>query len=802
MKKKKSLLKRLIVSMLCLVMVFTLTPSEIHAEEDAVLSDVSFKNKSQNGEAYSIVPAFDKDTYTYTLVIDDYAHPASGLYIFPMSSDGSKISVSYTHILGGQLITKDVSSGGKTALMQAFKANSGQGGNVITVTVGTKTYTFNVVREMTLKTLSFGDETGEIVYEFTPAFNKDTTTYYASVSADTDKIKITATALARDAFVTINGGSEAVIDVEWTNHAMSIPVVVSSSTTQGNVERTYNVILQEQPTSFAVTTAPTKTVYQMGESFDAAGMIVSATYENGDVAASLDASQYVITASDVLTDKDSYVTISYGGQDIQLPITVESPFAGKGTSEDPYQLADADDLCILQDLVARGISFEGYHFEMTEHIVLPTDWTGLGKLKDGETHAAEGENIIPFSGTIDGNNHTLIVPENGMPLFSYVRKATVKNLNIYGEKIASYGLVSNYTVDYGSDGDYGEGDEGGSYINGTPDTIDIINVTLKSGSSTLKSGFIGGFASGANVVNIIDCTIEDGVVIGYDKNEAGIGGFAGQFNGTIQNSTCAAVIYGMDRVGGLIGVKGQSMGPCDVIDSIFTGTIVASGQYVGGITGAGYASSSAPNTPCVIIRGCEVTGTIIGKNRVGGILGGEPAVNQCWDNGIGYIQNNTFKGKVTATGEDAYVGAIIGYMNSLNKYNVIDNNVYTKDCGTDKGIGFIKIIDTNYKKPTIEPGVTIINTAESVYKELSASLKNHNRTDDPLSEEGMAVMCKVIKENDTQDKNESGSGAISPDTSDSDSVIPMMMVIIAAGAAATVSMGVLTRAKAGVKKGL
>ena len=65
-----------------------------------------------------------------------------------------------------------------------------------------------------------------------------------------------------------------------------------------------------------------------------------------------------------------------------------------------------------------------------------------------------------------------------------------------GQEINGYGLLNNYVVDYGDNGDYNVGD--------VPETIRIENCRLLKGSSTLKSGFIGGYASGKNYVYIID----------------------------------------------------------------------------------------------------------------------------------------------------------------------------------------------------------------------------------------------------------------------------------------------------------
>lgn len=114
------------------------------------------------------------------------------------------------------------------------------------------------------------------------------------------------------------------------------------------------------------------------------------------------------------------------------------------------------------------------------------------------------------------------------------------------------------------------------------------------------------------------------------------------------------------------------MGPCNVSDSEFRGSVYASGNWAGGIIGSGYDVYSAPNTPGVCIENCVCSGSVTGADYVGGILGGEPVMEQCWDNGIGYIRNNHFIGTVTAAGGEN-LGGIIGYLKSLNRYNVIEN---------------------------------------------------------------------------------------------------------------------------------
>ncbi len=370
-----------------------------------------------------------------------------------------------------------------------------------------------------------------------------------------------------------------------------------------------------------------------------------------------------------------------------------------GTEDEPMEIEDLTQMEALRDNVNANNSYEGGYFKMVGDITLPADWVPIGALKPGAENAELGVNIYPFSGTFDGGNKTVTVSEGGLPLFGYVREAAIKNLNIYGIQIAGYGLVNNYTVDYGTDGDYNTGTSG-SYAAGCPDTVVIDNVTLKTGSSTLYSGFIGGYASGGNIVTIQNSVIESGVVIGYDKSSSYIGSFAGYFNGTVDNCVSNATVYGVNYVGGIISCKGQSMGPCKATCCIFGGTIVSTGNYVGGIFGGGYYSSSAPNSPCVSAQNCYVIGSITGSNYVGGILGAEPSVTQCWANGIGYIQNNYFSGTLAVTAEGGVAGGIIGYMKSLDRYNIIENNYYL-NTAAQTGVGQVDAIDyttTSYSR--------------------------------------------------------------------------------------------------------
>ena len=198
--------------------------------------------------------------------------------------------------------------------------------------------------------------------------------------------------------------------------------------------------------------------------------------------------------------------------------------------------------------------------------------------KNGRVDLQGGENLNAFSGTLDGNNHTVTIPEGGLPLFGYVRNTRIRNLNIYGTKIAGYGLINNFE---------------GVGLSGT--AVEIDNVTLKSGSSTLKAGLLGANktmsayagCSSAFEATVRNCTIEKDVVIGYSKKETEIGAIAGRMQGTVENCVSYATVYGTSYVGGIIGTRDNAMGNCSVIGCKFYGTVEASGELAGGIAGGG-----------------------------------------------------------------------------------------------------------------------------------------------------------------------------------------------------------------------
>ena len=399
-----------------------------------------------------------------------------------------------------------------------------------------------------------------------------------------------------------------------------------------------------------------------------------------------------ITASkegyDDVTIKTEPLKLTY----ISAKDVVAGRLEGEGSPEKPFLIKSYDDLMYVKNMVegknGTPFAFPYVYLALETDLTLPADWEPIGGLRAGADNVNMGIDVLAFEGRLDGRNHTLTVADGGRPLLKYARNTEVKNLNIKGSHIKSYGLVEEYFVDYGTDG---------VYATGCPPTITIDNVNILAGTKILYSGFIGGYASGANTVTIKNCTIEKGVVIGddgtwgdlgdtkhgypfiidpsggneepfvtdaYFTHKDCIGSFAGAFNGTITNCVSYATVYGNQFVGGLVGMKGQSMGSCSVTNSAFLGEIKATGQRVGGIIGGGYIAPSAPKTPSADVTNCYVAANITGTTKLGGISGdGKVGVNNCH-----------YYGKITGSKD----GVIYGVSDSGG-----DVNYYLDTCGSN-----------------------------------------------------------------------------------------------------------------------
>ena len=141
--------------------------------------------------------------------------------------------------------------------------------------------------------------------------------------------------------------------------------------------------------SIAVTTAPTKTVYNEGDNFDTTGMVVTATYSNETTKA---ITGYTVNPSENLATTDTSVTITYNSKTTTQAITVNAlelvsiEVTTPPTTTSYPQGADFDPT----GMVVTGTYSDGSTKPITDYTYSPsegltTDVTEITISKDGFT---------------------------------------------------------------------------------------------------------------------------------------------------------------------------------------------------------------------------------------------------------------------------------------------------------------------------------------------------------------------------------------------------------------------------------
>jgi len=509
--------------------------------------------------------------------------------------------------------------------------------------------------------------------------------------------------------------------------------------------------------------------------------------------------QLTITATRIATLGDATLL---SGTLIVTVVEHLSEWAGSGTAQEPFLISNAAELMLLAHRVnvspipannsgAGAGAFAGVHFRVTADIQLGNDWQPIGTPFVAAAWVNPNQHQgTSFEGIFDGGGHTIRFAHGSQPLFGAVwHNAEIRNINIYGPYIAGHGLIAGVAAQFSF---------------GTSAYVLIDNVRILSGTTIRGSGFAGTDGFRPQQLDIRNSTVEAGVRIGFDAaanvpfdqntvyfastagTGPGVGSFVSGLAGSITNSVSYATVYGhpnVRNVGGLVGYKQQSMRSFLIDNSHFRGTVNApQSLHVGGILGAGYDSpnqrNSAPhwqlvgswaanNSPGENIRNSTVTGTVIGYDFVGGIVGGAFG-NQIWsDGGSGAhhfhapgpnmpehnVINNHFNGTLTATRTDTRnIGGIFGYIRSLNRNNNISGNTFTAG-SADRGIGHVSIIDTIHSNPTAIAGTTYFNTQGSSPGAVAgfglggfgagAGRADYYRTDDPLGAD-LDALVRVV----------------------------------------------------------
>ncbi len=309
-------------------------------------------------------------------------------------------------------------------------------------------------------------------------------------------------------------------------------------------------------------------------------------------------------------------------QQAQTPITIDTLFnAGSGTKSAPYEINTAIQLQNLAYAVQLGSTGQNSYYILTADIDLA-----------GYISPIIGTSTYPFSGTFDGQSHSIsnyqvTAVDDNTGLFGYVADGTIKNLTL------------NATAINGQDYNYV-----GTVV-GQATTVQMTDVTVSLTGNVNGNSYVGGLIGRATTAPTVltQCLVTDGGSGSISATSGTIGGLVGQFDGTgsqIDSSHSAiAVSTSGGTIGGLVGYLYNA-----TIQSSFSTGTVAGGSTTGGIVGnnEGY------------VKNCYSTSSVSGSSSVGGLAGSDGG-DYAPD---GHIYQSYSTGSVTATSDN--VGGLVG----------------------------------------------------------------------------------------------------------------------------------------------
>ena len=331
---------------------------------------------------------------------------------------------------------------------------------------------------------------------------------------------------------------------------------------------------------------------------------------------------------------------------------------GDGSPENPYQIADVNDLLELAADVNNYVKC----FILTADIDLDPNLPGRQVFNNAVISKSDPH--YTFVGTFDGDDHKIsnltinTNPNTGgcLGLFGVVGTdidgGTIKNLGLENVSIIS----SNYSTDVGG--------LVGSISRGIISNCYSVGISINVGD---YPNYIGGLVGHNDIASIISNCYSKGIIITggvYGRNPAGyIGGLVGGNAGDIIYSYSTCDINGGDylgSVGGLVGVNGGEYGEGLIENCYSTGTVrVYNGGGIGGLVGGSSAD----------INNCFSTSKVIGLGGsfdIGGLAG-----SQWWND----IYNCYSTGDVNG-GDGSYdIGGLVGMVGE--GYGSFINNCYS-----------------------------------------------------------------------------------------------------------------------------
>ena len=349
------------------------------------------------------------------------------------------------------------------------------------------------------------------------------------------------------------------------------------------VERTVNVSGPEQPT-FVVDISPAE---------PKAGEIVTFDASNSTAETSIESYEWTFSDGQILTGETISREFESGGEydvglrvtdadgrtaatertfgvlDSDTPTSPGSPtcsdvdYNGSGTTDDPYEVEDVDQLQCIQNLSLSG------HYVLVSDV----DASGTAEWNNGEGFDPIGQSKdVPFTGSFDGKGHTisgLVIDrteegQNYIGMFSYLDGGTIENVTLQEADIEGRYRVGGI-VGFNDDG-------------------------IVSGSSV--AGNVTGDSEAGGLIGINAGRIVESYATANVSSPWYVGGLVGDNRGTVDESYAAGTVFGDSEVGGLVGFGNDGTVTASYWDINSTGRSSSAGGI--GLTTAQMTGDDAP----------------------------------------------------------------------------------------------------------------------------------------------------------------------------------------------------------------
>jgi uncharacterized repeat protein (TIGR02543 family) len=289
-----------------------------------------------------------------------------------------------------------------------------------------------------------------------------------------------------------------------------------------------------------------------------------------------------------------------------------------------------------------------------------------------------GTDAAPFTGTFDGNNHTvsnLTISSAGdyQGLFGYASGATIRDLNLTGASVAGGNYVGAL-AGYSASSTITSCSAAGTSISGTDNVGGLLGYSSGTVAGTSGSSCHTGFTAVTGTENV--------------------GGFIGNNNGAVTYCYATGTVTGNYNVGGLIGANS---GPVTYSHASPTATVTGT-LYTGGLVGV-----SSPGGP---ISYCYASNQVVGSGStfdIGGLVGRNwDAITNCYATGnvsgsfnvgglVGLLRDPGTVGYCYAAGTASSGCGLIGQLDGTWNNSFFNNANASNSYGTATSLANMQI---------------------------------------------------------------------------------------------------------------